>query len=266
MIDKLVPPLMDYEDTVEYLLDQLLTISEASYVAMVNGEGFQRTFRNSGLSTASVETVFDDIVFSLTSLDETIFIVKPTLEIEADDYFAISKVCTRALENALKFQLMRKNVSIDELTGLINKNTLKIRVDQEIAHCERTGSRFSIAFIDLDNFKAINDTYGHLKGDAVLAEIAGLLQESFRQSNIIARFGGDEFIILFKDARRSIEYVLLQRILSLLNSIKKVDLPIRASIGFSYYPEDGCSFEDLISKADSKMYLVKQSARHCLTQ
>ena len=264
MIQNLVPPLMDYDDTVEYLLTELLFISEAECVTMINGNGLKRTVGNPQAAAFCSGVLLEDLTLNLAGLNETILISKPGLLITPEKASAIAEVCARALENALKFQLMRKNISTDELTGLINKNTLKKRVEQEIAYCERTGGCFGIAFIDLDNFKDINDTFGHLVGDAVLAEIAGLLQESFRQGNIIARFGGDEFIILFKDVGRDLENLLLKRILDAMQQIKKAQFPISASVGFSYYPEDGCEFASLIAKADHNMYLAKQKTRECI--
>ncbi|WP_051173315.1 GGDEF domain-containing protein [Thermodesulfobacterium hveragerdense] len=151
----------------------------------------------------------------------------------------------------------------DELTGLYNRYYLKDCLVKSIERLKRNeGGKIFLIFIDLDNFKLINDTYGHNKGDEVLKEIAQILSINFRKYDIIARYGGDEFIILFESDNEPIE-----RINTLRQKIEEIfrEFQLSFSYGVSVFPDDiediNMETQEIIKKlieiADRRMYEEK---------
>jgi len=154
----------------------------------------------------------------------------------------------------------------DPLTGLANRRLFFEHVKQAISSAVRNEGKFAIVYMDLDNFKPVNDTYGHKHGDQVLREVAVRVTEGLRHSDIIARIGGDEFILLMQDTKSSedipslIEKIsrLISRPITLENG---VTIGIDASIGTSLFPDDGNTADELIRHADRKMYMAKHANR-----
>ncbi len=154
----------------------------------------------------------------------------------------------------------------DPLTGLSNRLLFNDRLEHAINHSERFNKCISLIFCDLDNFKPINDTYGHAVGDEILKSVAHSLKEILRKDDTVCRFGGDEFVILLEDLH-SFEYLdeILHRINALTHKPCIIDgetIPIGMSIGASIYPDDGVTQEELINSADSAMYRAKNSGKN----
>ena len=154
----------------------------------------------------------------------------------------------------------------DPLTGLSNRLLFNDRLEHAINHSERFNKCISLIFCDLDNFKPINDTYGHAVGDEILKRVAHSLKEILRKDDTVCRFGGDEFVILLEDLH-SFEYLdeILHRINALTHKPCIIDgetIPIGMSIGASIYPDDGVTQEELIKSADSAMYRAKNSGKN----
>lgn len=153
----------------------------------------------------------------------------------------------------------------DELTGLPNRSLFLDRLRQAIAHSERSLNSFSVLFVDLDNFKVVNDSLGHAAGDDLLKEISGRLRNCVRVPDTVARFGGDEFALLIEDATVSEAELTAQRIAeSLLKpfQVGRQNLYPGASIGICMYPEDGTDPETLLKNADSAMYKAKDGGKN----
>jgi diguanylate cyclase (GGDEF)-like protein len=154
----------------------------------------------------------------------------------------------------------------DPLTKLPNRVRFLERVERELAQARRHGRRVAIAYLDLDRFKLINDTWGHAVGDRLLQSLALRLKRSLRQADTIARVGGDEFVILMPDARPSPEMtVVAQKLLAAVArpfQLGEQTLPITGSIGIATYPEDGVDSETLLRNADAAMYRAKELGRN----
>jgi diguanylate cyclase (GGDEF)-like protein len=166
----------------------------------------------------------------------------------------------------LLVEQLRHQAMHDALTGLPNRSLLAEQMQSAIAAAKQSGIGFAVYFIDLDGFKAINDSLGHNIGDAVLQELAQRLKNAVRKEDLVARFGGDEFVVLVRDIP---EAGVVARIAEkLLASFKAhFDLPgatmaISPSIGISVYPQDGDTVDMLLSRADAAMYDVKASGRN----
>lgn len=155
--------------------------------------------------------------------------------------------------------------SHDSLTGLHNRRVFLDRLDHALAHAKRTDGKLALLFIDLDNFKAINDELGHAAGDYVLRTLAQRLKHVVREVDTVARIGGDEFIILLDeiddvDGLSVVAHKVLDA-LSLPVRRGEADLVLGASIGVSHYPNNGERATELIAAADQAMYRAKSSGR-----
>jgi diguanylate cyclase (GGDEF)-like protein/PAS domain S-box-containing protein len=148
----------------------------------------------------------------------------------------------------------------DPLTGLPNRYLLIDRIDQAISQANRNSNSFGILFIDLNGFKKINDLHGHDQGDIYLIRTANELLQCIRSCDTVARFGGDEFIILLTEVEDiSATKILAKRIArAIKNRVDASDHSITASIGISLYPQDGLNSETLIKAADRSMYEAKR--------
>ena len=154
----------------------------------------------------------------------------------------------------------------DKLTGLPNRMLFADLSQRCVSRARRTNSRFAVMFIDLDRFKPINDTYGHKVGDQLLVEVARRLSDCFRDSDVVARFGGDEFVVLVSDVRRRQDVALVaKKVIGALNEdfhdIVENELRISASIGIAFFPDDAQQIDDLIRHADAAMYEAKAMGR-----
>lgn len=149
----------------------------------------------------------------------------------------------------------------DHITDLPNRNMFNEYVQRALSRCKRNGLAMAILFIDLDRFKNINDTLGHDMGDLVLKQVAERLNHCVRESDIVTRQGGDEFIVLLEDTDNEKTEQIAQRILSSVSApidINNEELFITASIGISLFPEHGEEIEALITNADKAMYKAKE--------
>lgn len=154
----------------------------------------------------------------------------------------------------------------DPLTGLYNRHRFQERLEQLIASSQRTGARFALLYFDLDEFKYINDTFGHRAGDTVLVRMAGEISNLVRSSEIFARLGGDEFAILTMLQPDDDLLALPKRIISAVSSIplrfRGSNLRLTASIGVAIYPEHGENAENLVAHADAAMYQAKSQGKN----
>ncbi|MDQ5909855.1 MAG: hypothetical protein QG599_1950 [Pseudomonadota bacterium] len=153
----------------------------------------------------------------------------------------------------------------DRLTGLPNRALLLERLEQTIVAATRQKASFGLAFVDLDHFKPINDSAGHEAGDAVLREIANRLRQCVRESDTVARHGGDEFVLLLLSSTEQ----GLQRIANaVLNAVtqpiawRNTQFMVSASIGLAIFPQDGNNIKQLLDAADTAMYRAKQAGRN----
>jgi diguanylate cyclase (GGDEF)-like protein/PAS domain S-box-containing protein len=153
----------------------------------------------------------------------------------------------------------------DALTGLPNRRLLEDRLTQALALSQRNRKQTAVMFVDLDRFKAINDSLGHAVGDLVLKEVAQRLVKQLRIGDTICRIGGDEFVVVLPEAKRSTDAanVAAKIIETLSQPVRAADreLTVTPSIGIAVYPDDGRDAEALIRNADAAMYHAKESGR-----
>jgi diguanylate cyclase (GGDEF)-like protein len=154
----------------------------------------------------------------------------------------------------------------DYLTGLSNTRHFLELADAELRRARRYGYQFSIAYIDLDNFKAVNDRYGHAVGDEVLAAVGRQLTASLRGTDLVARMGGDEFVVLLPQSDAAAADVAIGKVNRALDAeMKARGWPVTASIGMMTYTAPPESVADMIRSADDLMYGVKAAGKSGVT-
>lgn len=171
-------------------------------------------------------------------------------------------------EDLNEIERLRRLSVTDELTGLLNRRYFFNRLAQEISKSKRKERPFSLLILDVDHFKHINDTYGHLEGDEVLRVIANVLLKSVRDMDIVTRYAGDEFIAILPEAVKEDAIPVAHRILEETSKLKfsNPKLPgntftIGVSVGISTFPADGATATELIEQADQGLYTAKQKGR-----
>jgi diguanylate cyclase (GGDEF)-like protein len=168
---------------------------------------------------------------------------------------------TSTLDAARLHEQMRDQAATDSLTGLANRRTFIDRLTAEIARASRTNRRLSIAMLDLNGFKRINDTYGHAVGDVALIKVAKYLGRSIRGADLVARFGGDEFVLLFSEMEADLAEKTLARLRVDDMTVPEAGerhLPLSLSWGIATCPEDGLEINALLHAADRRLYAMKE--------
>ncbi|MBN1405933.1 MAG: sensor domain-containing diguanylate cyclase [Candidatus Omnitrophica bacterium] len=176
---------------------------------------------------------------------------------EQKDLFAvIANQFSMALERARLYELVQELAITDGLTGVFVRRHMLQRLDEELVRAAHFNTRVSLLMIDIDDFKKYNDKHGHLKGDVLLKEAAAILKNGIREIDIIGRYGGEEFCLVFPDTdSKGAEFVANR----LRESVKSIDATI--SVGISAYPHDAGNVSQLIERADKMLYKAKQSGK-----
>ncbi|MFA5059888.1 MAG: diguanylate cyclase [Candidatus Omnitrophota bacterium] len=165
---------------------------------------------------------------------------------------------------------LKKVAQQDGLTKLFNSRAISKRLDEELIRAKRYNLNLSCLMLDVDYFKVINDKFGHQKGDQILKRVATLIKTSLRRSDIVGRYGGDEFLAILTQTKPENAKIAAERIRQLVTaqrfpSYKNIPTKITVSIGVSGYPhKDVKDFRNLISNADKALYLAKGSGRDCV--
>ncbi len=187
----------------------------------------------------------------------------------ATDYLVKGEITAPLLDRSIRYAIERRKsewhlaqlAQIDQLTGLANRYRFRDFLDRSIAQAKRQLSTVGLMLIDLNRFKAVNDTYGHAAGDLLLKEIAGRLQRCVRPSDLVARLGGDEFTIIMTDVENTAMLdATAERLLAEVRqpvSIGSCEVDVGASIGIAYHPNDADCADSIIVCADTAMYVGK---------
>ena len=172
-----------------------------------------------------------------------------------------------ALDNAIRVQRAEALSVTDDLTQLYNSRYLSQVLRRETKRASRSGRPLSLLFIDLDGFKSINDTHGHLYGSRALVEAAGLIRQSARETDVVARFGGDEFALILPDTGSEGAAAVGERIRDRVNAHgflrgDGLNIHLTVSVGVATLPDVAASAEGLIQAADEAMYHVKDHGKN----
>ena len=213
-------------------------------------------------SMASLPLFKDDLLLGALS------VYSMNLKEYSDDQIRLLETVTRlasdALANAVNHARAEANALTDSLTGLPNARRLHVRFEEEVSRARRTGNPFQVIMLDLDDFKLVNDTFGHKLGDRMLREVAGLVHAQLREYDFLARYAGDEFVAIVNDATVEQVEELRERIERIVSDFS---IDIRAqgrarvgiSVGSAVYGVDGKTLDQLLVAADRAMYRAKST-------
>jgi diguanylate cyclase (GGDEF)-like protein len=182
---------------------------------------------------------------------------------------ALSRPVASALANAVRISEAERLSQTDDLTKLHNARYLRQFLLNEIRRARRYGSSVSALFLDLDDFKQVNDAHGHLAGSHVLMEMAAVILSSIRDTDAVARYGGDEFVIVLPDTGIELAGTVAERIREkiarhLFHAGRNLKLSLTASFGVAAFPEHASSPQQLIACADTAMYEAKAANKNCI--
>lgn len=176
------------------------------------------------------------------------------------DYLAI------AIENARNYRQIQDLTIQDDLTKLYNSRYLHLVLERELARSERYQEQLTLVFIDLDNFKSVNDRHGHIMGSQLLKEFGDFLRASVRTSDVAIRYGGDEFVLVLPRTSKAEALTFVNRLIERLHTMsflrdRHLSLSQTASFGVATFPEDGRNIDQMICSADRAMYVVKRGSK-----
>jgi diguanylate cyclase (GGDEF)-like protein len=179
---------------------------------------------------------------------------------------AVLEPCAIALDNALSLQKAEALSVTDDLTRLFNSRYLNLVLRREAKRASRSGRPVSLLFLDLDGFKQVNDVHGHLAGSKALVEAAAIIRSCARETDVVARFGGDEFALILPDTGRDGALSVASRIRERLRTTQfltsdGLSVHLTASIGLATLPDAAASAEELLRAADVAMYKVKAAGK-----
>ncbi len=162
---------------------------------------------------------------------------------------------------------MTQKATVDKLTGIHIRSYVQDRVEQLFEKGNLFDLNFSVIMLDIDHFKDVNDTYGHTRGDEVLQDVAEILKNSIRKSDILGRYGGEEFVIVLNDVKKEIVLSVADKIRQAIEKAKLLgeDRALTISVGAACYPQDGKTFDSLIENADKALYKSKNNGRNMVS-
>ncbi|MBI1819302.1 MAG: diguanylate cyclase [Nitrospirae bacterium] len=172
------------------------------------------------------------------------------------------------LENALLHEKANELANYDGLTGVFNRRYFQEKIEEEIKRAERQNGKFSLIVLDIDYFKYFNDRYGHIQGDILLKRVVAVMMERLRSTDVVCRFGGDEFVILLIDTEKKDACEIASQIRETIENspgfaMKEGDeKQLTVSMGVSEYPGDGSTVVDLVRTADQALYVAKAKGRN----
>jgi diguanylate cyclase (GGDEF)-like protein len=216
------------------------------------------------MSNDEAKTHFDNIIEHRNEMEMALG-RKVDFRVGMFDYFLIKKhkFQNPKLIELKEYEYKNNLIMIDELTGLYNRRFLFDYLDKEYNRSSRKNLNFSIAFIDLDDFKKINDTYGHNIGDRILKEFSEILKDVIRLEDIPARFGGEEFVLAMPDTDLNNAKLVTKRLIAKIRkNVFSNNINLTFSAGIACYPEHGDKVEEIIEKADQALYYSKRDGKN----
>lgn len=177
---------------------------------------------------------------------------------------SVADICAAAMQNANYFDRMRQLAYVDGLTGIHNRRFFEMRIVEELERAGRFQARMSVIMVDIDNFKRLNDEFGHLLGDEVLRSVSTILKQQLRKMDLVCRYGGEEFAIVVPETSGENAMRVADKLRRHIenHNFPGVPRPVTISCGVADYPTQGITRDEVVASADAALYLAKQSGRN----
>ena len=177
---------------------------------------------------------------------------------------AAADICATAIQNARYVERVKQLAYLDGLTGIFNRRYFEMRIAEEIERAKRFGAGMSVVMVDIDQFKHLNDEFGHLLGDEVLRQVSSIFHQQLRKIDVVCRYGGEEFAILLSQTNGQHSQNVAEKLRRLVETWQFPGVPraVTISAGIATYPEHGTTRDELVKSADAGLYAAKQSGRN----
>jgi diguanylate cyclase (GGDEF)-like protein len=183
---------------------------------------------------------------------------------EVDSLEAVADICATAIQNAHYVERVKQLAYLDGLTGIFNRRFFELRIMEEIDRARRFQSGMAVVMVDIDQFKRLNDEFGHLLGDEVLRQVSSIFHQQLRKIDVVCRYGGEEFAILLSQTNPQHALAVAEKLRRLVESwqFPGVPRPVTISAGVATFPDHGTSRDELVKSSDAGLYAAKQGGRN----
>ncbi|MBV9574271.1 MAG: sensor domain-containing diguanylate cyclase [Acidobacteriales bacterium] len=177
---------------------------------------------------------------------------------------SVADICATAIQNAHYVDRVKQLAYLDGLTGIFNRRFFELRMAEEIERARRFGAGMAVIMVDIDQFKRLNDEFGHLLGDEVLRQFSSIFHQQLRKIDVVCRYGGEEFAILLSQTNHHHAVNVAEKLRRLVETwqFPGVPRPVTISAGAASYPEHGTTRDELVKAADRGLYAAKQAGRN----
>lgn len=177
---------------------------------------------------------------------------------------SVADICATSIQNAHYVERVKQLAYLDGLTGIFNRRFFELRIMEEIERARRYGTGMAIIMADIDQFKRLNDEFGHLLGDEVLRQVSSLFHQQLRKIDVVCRYGGEEFAIVLTQTNALHALRVAEKLARIVESWQFPGVPrtVTVSAGVAAYPDHGTTRDELVGAADTSLYAAKQSGRN----
>ena len=185
-------------------------------------------------------------------------------ESELQSLESVADICANSIQNAHYVERVKQLAYLDGLTGIFNRRFFELRIMEEIERARRYGTGMAVIMADIDQFKRLNDEFGHLLGDEVLRQVSSLFHQQLRKVDVVCRYGGEEFAILLTQISAQQAIAIAEKLRRLVERFQFPGVPrtITISVGVAAFPTDGKTRDEMVRAADSGLYAAKQAGRN----
>ncbi|HKI00313.1 MAG TPA: sensor domain-containing diguanylate cyclase [Candidatus Sulfotelmatobacter sp.] len=185
-------------------------------------------------------------------------------ESELQPLESVADICANSIQNAHYVERVKQLAYLDGLTGIFNRRFFEMRIMEEIDRSRRYGTCIAVVMADIDQFKKLNDEFGHLLGDEVLRQVSSVFHQNVRKIDVVCRYGGEEFALLLSQANAQQAVAVAEKLRRLIEGwqFPGVPRPVTISAGVAAFPEHGASRDEVVRAADNALYAAKQMGRN----
>jgi two-component system, cell cycle response regulator len=177
---------------------------------------------------------------------------------------SVADICSTAIQNAHYVDRVKQLAYLDGLTGIFNRRFFELRIAEEIERARRFNAGMAVIMVDIDQFKRLNDEFGHLLGDEVLRQVSSIFHQQLRKIDVVCRFGGEEFAMLLSQTNPQHAFSVAEKLRRLIETwqFPGVPRPVTISAGAASFPDHGTTRDELVKAADAGLYAAKLAGRN----